>query len=55
MLPVGGFVGSLVFWWGLPSLAKIVGGLWLLIGLIYGAVRTRGFRLSAPPMDFSEQ
>jgi len=38
----------------LPLRAKIGGGAWLLAGAIYGAVRTRGFRVQPAPVDFSE-
>ena len=37
------------FWLGLPNLAKLVGGGWLLFGLVYCACRTGGFRASATP------
>jgi putrescine importer len=44
LLPASGFLLCLIFWIGLPDRAKIVGGLWLLVGLIYCAYKTRGFR-----------
>jgi hypothetical protein len=34
--------------------AKLVGGLWLVAGLLYYAVRTRGFRGRPIVIDFSE-
>jgi amino acid transporter len=37
--PVLGFVVCLYIWWNLSTIAKIVGGSWLLAGLAYGAAR----------------
>ena len=36
-----------IMWWNLDNVAKIVGGIWFLIGIIYLALATRGF--TAPP------
>jgi amino acid transporter len=44
LLPASGFVGCLIFWLGLPERAKVVGGIWLCIGLAYCAYKTSGFR-----------
>jgi amino acid transporter len=43
-----------VIWWNLDIVAKVVGGIWFLIGVIYLAMTTRGF--TAPPrmIDFGE-
>jgi amino acid transporter len=41
-------------WWSLPRPAKWAGGVWFIGGFIYAAIRTRGFRLEPPKMDFSE-
>ena len=43
-----------IIWWNLDSVAKIIGGIWFLIGGIYLAITTRGF--TAPPrmIDFGE-
>ena len=54
VLPAGGFLMCLVFWIGLPSRAKIVGGLWLFAGLVYYAYKTRGFRKQPLQFDFRE-
>ena len=53
-LPSLGFIGCLIFWVGLPDRAKIVGGIWLLIGASYAAYKTRGFRDRPLPFDFKE-
>jgi putrescine importer len=49
-----GFVFCLTIWLSLPLPAKIGGGIWLLAGVIYTAVRTRGFRVQPAQVDFSE-
>jgi putrescine importer len=53
--PVLGFVICLGIWWNLHTAAKIAGGSWLLIGVIYAAVKTHGFRkaivFSDPPPE----
>jgi putrescine importer len=52
--PAIGFALTIWLWTSLPVLAFIIGGVWVLIGLVYLAVLTRGFRTSPPVMDFSE-
>jgi amino acid transporter len=42
--PLAGFAICAFIWWNLATRTKIVGALWLLVGVIYGAVKTRGFR-----------
>jgi amino acid transporter len=42
--PVLGFAICGYIWLSLRRPAKIIGGLWLAVGVIYGAIRTRGFR-----------
>ena len=54
ILPASGFLLCLIFWLGLPNLAKLVGGGWLLFGLVYCACRTGGFRRRPLLFDFSE-
>jgi amino acid transporter len=54
VLPLIGFAFCASIWWNLNILAKIVGGLWFLAGLIYLVFATRGFRLKAKTIDFSE-
>ncbi len=45
--PLLGFLCCLAIWWGLPPMTKIIGGMWLLLGIVIAAVATHGFR--APP------
>jgi amino acid transporter len=54
LLPGMGFAICLVIWLGLGKLAKIVGSIWFAGGLIYAAVRTRGFRLEPAMIDFRD-
>jgi len=42
--PVLGFLICAFIWWNLSRPAKIAGTVWLAVGLVYGAWRTRGFR-----------
>jgi amino acid transporter len=54
VLPAAGFLMCLVFWFGLPGRAKIVGGAWLVLGVAYSAYKTRGFRQQPLLFDFRE-
>jgi amino acid transporter len=42
--PVLGFLICLFIWIHLSHLALIVGSIWMVCGIAYGAVKTRGFR-----------
>lgn len=50
--PALGFFFCLGIWLGLKTPAKMVGGAWLLAGVIYSAIKTRGFRLAPPAIAF---
>lgn len=54
VLPALGFVFCFGIWLSLPALAKTVGGVWFLGGLIYNAIRTRGFRTQPVALDFGD-
>lgn len=54
VLPLAGFAFCATIWWNLNILAKIVGGLWFVVGVTYIALSTRGFRLAPKTIDFSE-
>ena len=41
--PVLGFVICAWLWWNLDYRAKILGGVWLALGIAYGAWKTGGF------------
>jgi len=54
LMPLLGFAFCLWIWLGLKTPAKVIGGIWFLIGLTYCAVKTRGFRVRPIEIDFSE-
>jgi amino acid transporter len=43
-----------IIWWNLNIIAKIVGGIWFLTGVIYLAITTRGFTVPPRMIDFGE-
>ena len=44
ILPVLGFLISLTLWWNLSQPAKVLGSLWMLVGIAVGLWVTRGLR-----------
>lgn len=52
--PALGFLFCLAIWCSLPLPAKIVGGIWCACGLLYTAIKTRGFRRPPVMIDFRE-
>jgi putrescine importer len=54
VLPLLGFAACAVIWWKLPHLAKIVGGIWFAIGLLYVGYKTNWFRSAPVMIDFSD-
>jgi amino acid transporter len=54
VMPLLGFAFCLWIWLGLKTPAKVIGGIWFLIGLTYCAVKTHGFRARPIMIDFSE-
>jgi putrescine importer len=51
--PAAGFIICLIIWLNLPTKTFIIGGSWMLAGIIYLAIRTKGFRKATVMMDFS--
>jgi amino acid transporter len=47
-----GFLFCLAIWLSLPTPAKVVGGIWCGVGILYTAVKTRGFRDRPAMIDF---
>ena len=45
--PLLGFAICLLLWLNLSAPAKLIGGTWMLLGILIGAWRTRGFRKGA--------
>jgi len=54
IFPLLGFAFCALIWWNLNPLAKTAGGIWLAIGIIYVAVKTKGFRAAPVMIDFTE-
>lgn len=54
ILPLIGFSFCALIWLNLNIIAKIVGGIWFVIGFLYIAITTKGFRLQPKLIDFSE-
>jgi amino acid transporter len=54
VLPIAGFLFCLAIWVSLPMPAKIAGSCWLVVGVVYDAVQTRGFRKEPTMVDFSD-
>lgn len=52
VLPLAGFAICLLLWLNLSWMAKLWGAVWLLLGLAFGAWKTRGFRSSLVNFDF---
>ena len=44
VFPLLGFAICFFIWLNLSRPAKIGGGAWILVGIIYGAVKTKGFQ-----------
>jgi len=54
IIPLLGFLVCFLIWISLPSPAKIVGGIWLIIGLIYLFIKTRGLKQKPLELDFKD-
>lgn len=54
LLPMTGFVFCGLIWWNLNPLAKVVGGIWFVVGVAYIVFTTKGFRVAPKQIDFSE-
>jgi putrescine importer len=54
LLPLIGFVSCGYIWWNLNHLAKIVGGIWFIIGIGYVGYKTNWFRSAPVMIDFSD-
>ena len=51
LFPLVGFLFCFYLWYSLRPQAKLVGAAWLIVGLIYGAIRTKGFRKELVTFD----
>ena len=53
-IPIAGFLVCLLLWLNLSWPAKVLGTIWMALGIAYGAVRTRGFRAELVTFDVPE-
>ena len=51
LVPVLGFVICGFIWFHLSRAAMILGAVWMALGIVYGAIRTRGFRIGLVRFD----
>ena len=51
VVPALGLLFCAAIWLGLPAHAKILGALWFLCGVVYVAIKTKGFRIAPPVYD----
>lgn len=51
VLPIIGFLIILYVWISMDRLAQIIGTSWLVIGLVYLAIKTKGFRKLPPQLE----
>jgi hypothetical protein len=54
LIPLAGFIFCLWIWCNLSGPSLIRGAIWLGAGLVYAAIKTRGFRGRPLTMDFRE-
>ncbi len=54
LLPMLGFLFCLLIWVNLNNIAKTVGGIWFVIGLLYVGFKTNWFRSAPVMIDFKE-
>ena len=54
-MPALGFLVCLILWWNLATQARILGAVWMAIGLVFGAWKTRGFQADLIEFDLSRE
>lgn len=54
LLPACGFLFCFAIWLSLPTQAKLLGAAWFVLGLIWSAIQTRGFRVPPLMVSFEE-
>jgi putrescine importer len=55
LVPVLGFIVCLLLWLNLSHPAKVAGVIWMLVGIGYGAWRTRGFKSDLVSFDIPDE
>jgi amino acid transporter len=53
-VPIAGFVVCLLLWLNLSLPAKVAGTIWMVVGIAYGAVKTRGFKAALVTFEVPE-
>ena len=53
VMPLVGFLICLLLWWNLATQARILGIVWMVIGLGFGAWKTRGFKSNLIDFDIA--
>ncbi len=53
LLPLFGFAFCGLIWWNLNIIAKTVGGIWFVIGIVYVGAKTNWFREKPVMIDFT--
>ena len=51
VMPAIGIIVCSVLWWNIAPKGKIIGFIWLAVGVIVLAIQTKGFRQLPPEMD----
>lgn len=51
LVPVGGFLVCGFIWFNLSKVAMLLGVVWMTAGILYGAIKTRGFRAELVRFD----
>jgi amino acid transporter len=54
VIPLAGFLFCAWIWWGLENTAKIIGGIWFILGLLYLASSTHGFQTAPAVLYLGE-
>ncbi|MFZ2642104.1 MAG: APC family permease [Verrucomicrobiia bacterium] len=54
MVPAIALVFCFWIWWSLPKPAKIAGCIWFAVGVLYAAIKTRGFRRRPAMLDLGD-
>jgi amino acid transporter len=54
LIPGVGFLFCLAIWLSLPMPAMIGGGAWLLLGVLFDGIKSRGFRVQPVQIDFPD-
>jgi putrescine importer len=55
LLPLLGFLICLVLWWNLSTQSRILGAVWMAIGIAFGAWKTGGFRTQLDVFEISPE